>query len=64
MKIRPTELAQALTKKIPTYIWVSGNEEALLLESSKVARDNLRTAWFTQREVFFVDNGFDWKKFR
>lgn len=63
MKIRPTELAQALTKKIPTYIWVSGNEEALLLESSKVARDNLRTAGFTQREVFFVDNGFDWKKF-
>ena len=63
MKIKPIELAQALTKKIPTYIWVSGNEETLLLESSKVARDYLRTAGFTQREVFFIDNSFDWTQF-
>tara|TARA_B100001059_G_scaffold236769_1_gene290105 strand:+ start:2200 stop:3225 length:1026 start_codon:yes stop_codon:yes gene_type:complete len=63
MKIKPTELQKALKRKIPTFIWISGNEETLLLESNSIARECLQEAGFTQREVFFIDNGFDWNKY-
>lgn len=64
MKIKPIELQQALKREIPNFIWVSGNEETLLLESNSIARECLQAAGFTQREVFFIDNGFDWNKYR
>ena len=63
MKIKPSELQQVLKREVPTFIWVSGNEETLLLESNNVARECLEVAGFTQREVFFIDKGFDWDKY-
>ncbi len=61
MRLRPDQLQQNLSKGLsPIYI-VSGDETLLVQECCDAIRHNCRKQGFS-REVFHVDNSFDWSE--
>ena len=59
-RLRPEQLATALRKQLaPAYV-ISGDEPLLKQESCDLIRQVAARAGFSERELYHVDNGFDW----
>jgi DNA polymerase-3 subunit delta len=64
MKIRTDQLAGHLAEKLlPAYL-VSGDEPLLVGEAADAIRGKARQEGYSEREVFFVERGFDWNALR
>ncbi len=60
MRLRQDQLPQQLSKQLlPVYL-VSGDELLLRQESCDLIRRHCRDSGFGEREVYEVDNSFDW----
>ncbi len=63
MKIRGDQLSSTLAKQSAPLYWLAGDEILLLREAADEVRRYWREAGFTEREVFHVEQGFDWSDF-
>ena len=63
MKIRGDQLSSTLAKGSAPLYWLAGDETLLLQEAADEVRGHWRGAGFTEREVFHVEQGFDWNDF-
>ena len=64
MKIRLEQLAATLNKQAAPLYWLSGDETLLLQEAADSLRKHWREAGYEEREIFHVEQGFDWADFR
>ncbi len=64
MKINPENLATQLRKSLPGICLITGDEPLLVGEACDVVRVAARDKGFTERQVFFVERGFDWQELR
>lgn len=64
MKINASQLDRQLQSPLPPIFIVSGDEPLLCQEAADAIRKACREQGFTEREVFHVDNGFDWTQLR
>ena len=62
MRIRPDQLAQALSKHPPTIFVVSGDEPLLHLEASDEIRRYCRQQEYLERLAFHAPKNFDWNQ--
>ena len=60
MKVYSNKLLETLKKRRQRIFILSGDEPLLVQESSDLIRGELRTQGFTERELFYVEPGFDW----
>lgn len=60
MKVYPDQLQSALKKSLPAACWLSGDEPLQMRDCSDLVRSTCRTAGFTDRVQYDVDNQFDW----
>ncbi|MYA37799.1 MAG: DNA polymerase III subunit delta [Gammaproteobacteria bacterium] len=63
MKIRGDQLSSTLARQSAPLYWLAGDEILLLREAADEVRRHWRQAGFTEREVFHVEQGFDWNDF-
>ncbi len=63
MRIRGDQLSPALTRQTACLYWLAGDEILLLQEAADEVREHWRQAGFIEREVFHVEQGFDWNDF-
>ena len=59
-KLRPEQLGQALSKQLAPIYLVSGDEPLLIQEACDAIRQAARQAGFSERELYHVDNNFEW----
>ena len=59
-KLRPEQLSQALSKQLAPIYLVSGDEPLLIQEACDAIRQAARQAGFSERELYHVDNSFEW----
>lgn len=59
-KLRPEQLSRELTKNIAPIYWVSGDEPLVVQECSDDIRSAAKQQGFSERELYHVDNSFDW----
>ncbi|MGN0920403.1 MAG: DNA polymerase III subunit delta [Cellvibrio sp.] len=59
-KLRPEQLDQALKKGLDSIYILSGDEPLLIQEAADSIRAQARKQGFSERELFHVDNQFDW----
>lgn len=64
MKINPENLAAQLKKALPTICLITGDEPLLVGEACDQVRAAARERGFSERQVFFVERGFDWQELR
>jgi DNA polymerase-3 subunit delta len=64
MKITTDSLTTQLKKGLPTICLISGDEPLLQGEACDQLRAAARTRGFSERQVFFVERGFDWQELR
>ena len=62
MKIYPDKLQGQLAREILSFYIVSGDELLLVQESCDLIRDELRKAGFSERDLFHIDNNFEWQQ--
>ena len=62
MKILTKQLAASLAKGVGPLYTVHGAEPLLALEAADRIREAARKAGATEREIFFVEPGFDWAR--
>ncbi|HEY2681971.1 MAG TPA: DNA polymerase III subunit delta [Steroidobacteraceae bacterium] len=60
MRLRPEQLAQALSRSLAPLYLVSGDEPLLVGEAADAIRAAARAQGFSERQVFFVERGFSW----
>ncbi|MEM0953423.1 MAG: DNA polymerase III subunit delta [Pseudomonadota bacterium] len=60
MRLRPEQLSTHLQRELRSVYLVTGDETLLVQESCDVIRKAARAAGCTEREVFQVDNRFNW----
>ena len=60
MKINTENLAAQLSRALPTICLVSGDEPLLVGEACDLLRAKAKAAGYTERELHFVERGFDW----
>lgn len=63
MKIRGDQLSSTLARQSAPLYWLAGDEILLLREAADEVRRHWREAGFAEREVFHVEQGFDWNDF-
>lgn len=63
MKIQAEQLIPLLTKNIVPLYLVSGDEFLLVQEACDTIRKYAATAGYSEREVFYVESGFNWESF-
>ena len=63
MKIRGDQLSATLARQSAPLYWLAGDETLLLQEAADEVREHWRKAGFAEREVFHVEQGFDWDDF-
>lgn len=64
MRLGPEQLEAHLARQLaPTYL-IHGDEPLLVLECADAVRAAARKRGHVEREVFFVERGFDWSAFR
>lgn len=63
MKIRLEQLSSTLEQHSTSLYWLSGDEILLLQEAADALRGHWREAGFEERQVFHVEQGFDWNDF-
>ena len=61
MRLRPDQLAKHLKAQLAAVYIVSGDETLLVQESCDAIRAECKKQGFS-REVFHVDNKFDWSE--
>ena len=61
MKISGDNLAASLARQLQTIYLVSGDEPLLVNEAADAVRAAARSKGFTERELHFVERGFDWQ---
>ncbi|MDQ2077695.1 DNA polymerase III subunit delta [Marinimicrobium sp. ABcell2] len=59
-RLRPEQLAPALSKGLAPIYLVSGDEPLLVQEACDAIRQAVRQAGFKDRELYHADAGFDW----
>jgi DNA polymerase-3 subunit delta len=64
MKINAEQLTTQLKKSLPTICLVTGDEPLLVGEACDALRASARDRGFSERQVFFVERGFDWNELR
>ncbi len=64
MKINPDSLASQLKKSLPGICLITGDESLLVGEACDLVRAAARARGFSERQVFFVERGFDWQELR
>ncbi|HLW25360.1 MAG TPA: DNA polymerase III subunit delta [Steroidobacteraceae bacterium] len=64
MRLSLAELPSALGRDLKRWYLVAGDEPLLINEAADAIRAAARAAGFTEREVFFVEKGFDWDALR
>lgn len=64
MKLNADNLAAQLKRELPGICLVSGDEPLLVGEACDQLRAAARDRGFTERQVFFVERGFDWNELR
>ena len=60
MRIKLEQLLQQLQKQTVPLYTLSGNEPLLILEAADLIRTHARQQGYTERELFTVDQHFDW----
>lgn len=60
MRIKLEQLPQQLQKQTVPLFTLSGNEPLLILEAADLIRTHARQQRYTERELFTVDQHFDW----
>ncbi|MBS0173752.1 MAG: DNA polymerase III subunit delta, partial [Nitrospira sp.] len=60
MRIKLEQLPQQLQKQTVPLFTLSGNEPLLILEAADLIRTHARQQGYTERELFTVDQHFDW----
>ncbi|MDE2387639.1 MAG: DNA polymerase III subunit delta [Betaproteobacteria bacterium] len=60
MRIKLEQLPQQLQKQTAPLYTLSGNEALLILEAADSIRTHARQQGYTERELFTVDQHFDW----
>lgn len=64
MKFNADNLPAQLKKSLPPICLLTGDEPLLLGEACDVVRATARERGFTERQVLFVERGFDWQQLR
>lgn len=64
MKINGDNLSAQLKRELPFICLITGDEPLLVGEASDQVRAAAREKGFTERQVFFVERGFDWNELR
>jgi len=63
MKIQAEQLIPHLTKNIAPLYLVSGDEFLLVQEACDTIRKHTTDAGYGEREIFYIESGFNWEKF-
>lgn len=63
MKIQLQQLTQQLTKNIAPLYLISGDELLLVQEACNDVRRHATTAGYSEREIFYIESGFNWENF-
>lgn len=61
MRITSDQLAHNLQRGLGAFYLIFGDEALLALEAADLLRARARQAGFSERHLFIVDTGFDWK---
>ncbi len=64
MKLNADHLPTQLKKSLPTICLITGDEPLLVGEACDQVRSAARARGFSERQVFFVERGFDWQELR
>lgn len=64
MKVSSEQLATQLKKPLPGICLITGDEPLLVGEACDAVRAEARERGFSERQVFFVERGFDWNEVR
>jgi len=64
MKLNGDALVAQLKRELPSICLITGDEPLLLGEACDQVRTAARAKGFTERQVFFVERGFDWQELR
>lgn len=64
MKLNADHLPAQLKKSLPTICLITGDEPLLVGEACDQVRSAARARGFSERQVFFVERGFDWQELR
>ena len=62
MRLNVDQLAGHLQKQLASLYVVSGDEPLLAMEATDQIRQAARQAGFTERDVYYVEKGFDWNE--
>ncbi|MFL2840468.1 MAG: DNA polymerase III subunit delta [Pseudohongiellaceae bacterium] len=60
MQVKQEQVLSQLNNKIPSLIWVAGDETLLVQESCDEIRKFAQGQGFSEREVYTVQGSFDW----
>lgn len=60
MKVFPDKLADAIAKRLPPVVMVTGDEPLIHQEACDTVRAAARAQGIEEREVLHVENGFQW----
>jgi DNA polymerase-3 subunit delta len=63
MRLRADQLDKHLEKQIASIYLISGDETLLVQECADSVRSHCRKQGFTERQVYHIDNSFDWQTF-
>jgi DNA polymerase-3 subunit delta len=64
MNVRADQLADILSKQLHPVYFISGDEPLQVMESSDMVRAACRQQDYAEREVFDIDNTFDWQRLK
>jgi DNA polymerase-3 subunit delta len=64
MRLSPEQLPESLKKGLAGAYLVSGEEPLLIGEAADAIRGAARAAGYADRQVFFIERGFDWDELR
>lgn len=64
MKLNADQLPAQLKKSLPSICLITGDEPLLVGEACDQVRSAARERGFNERQVFFVERGFDWQELR
>src|SRR5438105_175713 len=64
MKLNGDVLTTQLKRELPSIVLITGDEPLLVGEACDQLRTAARAKGFTERQVFFVERGFDWQALR
>ncbi len=63
MRLRPDQLEKNLERQLAPAYLISGDETLLVQECADSIRAHCRKQGFSERQVFHIDNSFDWQNF-